>query len=561
MRKRLRYFSPLLTVSIVLMAAAPVRAQDQPAAAAVSSSAPAQPVTPRQLPAATTHGTVEVEGKPIQYTAIAGTLTVGATEEQDAMLGSDGNPLPGTATLPKDPANAPPTAQMFYVAYFKQSADSSQRPITFLYNGGPGSSTVWLHMGAFGPRRVSTPGDTHLPPAPYRLENNAYSLLDASDLVFIDMPGTGFGRLYGKDKEKAFWGVDQDGHAFARFIARFLTHYNRWNSPKYLFGESYGTTRSAVLANLLENEKSIDLNGVILLSQVLNFEDLPDGPQGNPGNDLPYQLELPTFAATAYYHHKLPQQPQALEQFLKEVEDFAMGDYARALGQGDQLSAADRQSIAEKLHTYTGLPVDYILKANLRVTGGGFEKNLQADRNLTTGRLDSRFSGPTLDPLSEEAEYDPQSSAISSAYVSLFNQYARQTLQYGAGYSYLPEAIFGSHVWDLKHAQPGGPPADLSSGTNVMPDLANAMKTNPRLKVMLNAGYYDLATPFYAAVYEEHHLPIERSLAANIQYAFYQSGHMVYVNDASLRQLHDNVAAFIRSTSGLSAAGSSAAGQ
>ena len=547
MAKRLCSFLSVLGVAAICFAGCMAYGQDKPATKPPAAASPAdQPVLPTHTPASTTQGTVEVEGQHIAYTAVAGTLTVGATEEQDAMLGPDGRPLPGTATLPKDPAKAPPTAQMFYVAYFKQGADAGQRPITFLYNGGPGSSTVWLHMGAFGPKRVSTPGDTHLPAAPYKLENNAYSLLDISDLVFIDMPGTGFGRLYGKDSAKAFWGVDQDGHAFARFIARFLTKYNRWNSPKYLFGESYGTTRSAVLSNMLENGKGIDLNGVILLSQVLNFGDLPDGPQGNPGNDMPYQLELPTFAATAYYHHKLPQQPSSLEPFLKEVESFAMGDYARALGQGDQLPATDKQAIAEKLHSYTGLPVAYILKANLRVSGGDFEQNLQADDNMTTGRLDSRFSGPTINPLSEEAEYDPQSSAISSAYISLFNQYARQVLKYGDGESYLSEAIFGSHSWDMKRGQPGG--GSDGASLNVMPDLANAMKTNPQLKVMLNAGYYDLATPFYAAVYEEHHLPIEQSLAGNIQYAFYESGHMVYVNDASLHQLHDKVAAFIRGT-------------
>ena len=547
MAKRLCSFLSVLGVAAICFAGCMAYGQDKPATKPPAAASPAdQPVLPMHNPASTTQGTVEVEGQRIAYTAVAGTLTVGATEEQDAMLDPDGRPLPGTATLPKDPAKAPPTAQMFYVAYFKQGADAGQRPITFLYNGGPGSSTVWLHMGAFGPRRVSTPGDTHLPAAPYKLENNAYSLLDISDLVFIDMPGTGFGRLYGKDSAKAFWGVDQDGHAFARFIARFLTKYNRWNSPKYLFGESYGTTRSAVLSNMLENGKGIDLNGVILLSQVLNFGDLPDGPQGNPGNDMPYQLELPTFAATAYYHHKLPQQPSSLEPFLKEVENFSMGDYARALGQGDQLPATDKQAIAEKLHNYTGLPVAYILKANLRVSGGDFEQNLQADDNMTTGRLDSRFSGPTINPLSEEAEYDPQSSAISSAYISLFNQYARQVLKYGNGESYLSEAIFGSHSWDMKRGQPGG--GSDGASLNVMPDLANAMKTNPQLKVMLNAGYYDLATPFYAATYEMHHLPIEQSLAANIQYAFYESGHMVYVNDASLHQLHDKVAAFIRST-------------
>jgi carboxypeptidase C (cathepsin A) len=530
----------LLGIALVsALAVSPARAQSvadtTPAAPAVSAEGHSQ-------------GTVDVEGQRIAYDAVAGTITVGATDAQDAALGPDGKPLPGTENPPKDPTDAPPTAKIFYVAYFKQGAPADSRPITFLYNGGPGSATVWLHMGAFGPRRVVTNADTHLPAAPYNLVNNTYSLLDASDLVFIDAPGTGFSRLYGKDKEKAFWGVDPDAHAFARFIARFVTKYNRWNSPKYLFGESYGTTRSAVVSQILENDENMDLNGVILLSQVLNFDDGIDGPEANPGVDQPYILALPTYAATAWYHHKLPQQTGDLDALLKEVEAYATGEYAHALSLGSQLPTDEKQAVAEKLHQYTGLPVDYWLKANLRVNGGEFDKMLQNDQDLTTGRLDSRFSGPTVDPLSEGAEYDPQSSAISSAYVSLFNNYVRQDLKYGEGLTYLPEANFGDHHWDLHHQQPGGPPADDTAGLNVMPDLAVAMKEDPKLKVMLNGGYFDLATPFFAALYEEHHLPIPPSLTGNIEYHFYQSGHMVYANENSLHQLHDNVAAFIRNT-------------
>ncbi len=541
--------SCVVAAGALAIALLPASAFCQPSdLAAKEDRPPAAAQTPEQPAPSKTSGTVDIEGKTIAYTAIAGTLTVGATDQQDAMIGPDGGLLPGQAALPKDPAQDPPTAQMFYVAYFKQGADPNQRPITFLYNGGPGSSTVWLHMGAFGPKRVLTPVDTHMPPAPYRLEDNQYSLLDASDLVFIDMPGTGFGRLYGKDHEKAFWGVDQDANAFARFIARFISTYNRWNSPKYLFGESYGTTRSAVLANILENKKGIDLNGVMLLSQVLNFGDLPDDTHANPGNDLPYEFALPTYAATAAYHHKLPQQPADLQTFLKEVETFATGDYAHALWEGNQISETEKRSVAEKLHTYTGLPVDYLMKANLRVSGGEFEHELQGDNDLTTGRLDARFSGPTITPLGRVAEYDPQSAALMSAYLSLFNQYVRQALKYGDGQTYLGEALFGGHAWDNKHAHPGGSPSDGSNALNVMPDLANAIKTNPQLKVMLNAGYYDLATPFFAATYEEHHLPIDPSLTKNIQYDYYESGHMVYVRDESLHRLHDNAAAFIRST-------------
>ncbi|HTY83984.1 MAG TPA: hypothetical protein VMB19_07185, partial [Silvibacterium sp.] len=439
---------------------------DVPDTKAKPNSTPA----PAPAPDSTTEGSVLIGGATIAYKAVAGIITVGATEEQDAQLGPDGKPLPDTeaalaAASSKDPKDAPPVARMFYVAYFKKDTNDAERPITFLYNGGPGSSTVWLHMGSFGPKHVVTADDKHLAGAPYKLVNNAYSLLDVSDLVFIDMPGTGFGRLVGKDKEKAFWGVDEDAHAYARFIARFISKYNRWNSPKYLFGESYGTTRSSVVSNILENEKSIDLNGVILLSQIFNFTSDIDEARGNPGIDLPFQLALPTYAATAYYHHKLPNAPAALEPFLKEVEDFAMGEYAHALAQGTDLSASEKQAVAEKLHNYTGLPVTYLVKADLRVSGGGFSKNLQDDQDLTTGRLDTRFSGPTINPLSEEAEYDPQSSAISSAYVSLFNDYVRRDLKYGEGQTYLPQAQFGSAEWDLKH---NGNPINL----NVSADIA-----------------------------------------------------------------------------------------
>jgi carboxypeptidase C (cathepsin A) len=492
----------------------------------------------------TTQGDVVVGGQHIAYTAIAGTLTVGATDAQDAQLGLDGKPQADSQLsldAPKEAKDAPPTARMFYVAYFKKDSKAEDRPITFLYNGGPGAATVWLHMGSVGPRHVVTDTDTHMPAAPYKMVDNSNSLLDVTDLVFIDMPGTGFGRLTGKDAGKAFWGIDEDGNAFARFIARFITKYERWNSPKFLFGESYGTTRSAVLADILENKQSIDLNGVILLSQIFNFTTDIDFPTGNPGVDLPYVLALPTYAATAWYHKKLPTQPPALEPFLKEVEDFTNGPYAHALALGTDIGADEKQSVAEKLHEYTGLPLAYLLKADLRVNGGEFEKTLQDDANLTTGRLDTRFSGPTMDPLSEGADYDPQSAAISSAYVSLFNDYVRKTLKYGDGQTYLPQAQFDGTPWDFKHH-------DNPVSVNVASDLAEAMKTNPRLKVMVNGGYYDLATPFFAAQYEEKHLPIPQSLAKNIEYDWYESGHMVYVRDESLKQLHDRVAAFITKT-------------
>ncbi|HEY5337071.1 MAG TPA: hypothetical protein VIJ85_02615 [Rhizomicrobium sp.] len=480
----------------------------------------------------------------VSYQATAGTLVVHPADWNDAAQN-------GGAKNPDAKGDeSSPEASMFFVYYAKRGAAAADRPITFLFNGGPGSSTVWLHMGAFGPKRVVTADDSHTPAAPYQLIDNQYSLLDASDLVFIDAPGTGFSRIAGKDKEKAFYGVDPDAQAFSSFIQEFLSKYNRWNSPKYLFGESYGTPRASVLVNDLETNHAIDFNGVILLSAILNFDLSPDGPETNPGMDLPYQIALPTYAATAWYHNKLPgQKPANLTAFVQSVEHWAMTDYGLALAAGNSLPAARRLAIAQKLNQFTGLPVGYILKANLRIDGGEFTKNLQDSNDMTTGRLDTRFSGPSLDPLSKEADYDPQSAAISSAYVSAFNNYVRADLSYGQGKTYQPE-IDVFKWWEFKHKQPNAGFA-FPGATNVMPDLANAMKYNPDLKILLNGGYFDLATPYYEGWYEMHHLPIPPALQGNIQYHYYQSGHMVYAHEASLKELHDTVAGFIRSTDNL----------
>jgi carboxypeptidase C (cathepsin A) len=419
------------------------------ASAALAASAPTSPAHPPESApsdqfslfspeSASSDGSVTVEGQRIDYRAIAGTLVVHPKGWDDAAR-------PETNKDDKDADDEPKAeASMSFVAYFKKGVPAAGRPITFLYNGGPGSSTVWLHMGAFGPRRVVTRDDSHTPAAPYSLVDNAYSLLDASDLVFIDAPGTGFGRIAGKDKEKAFLGVDADAYAFGEFIKSFLSQYGRWNSPKYLFGESYGTPRSAVLVDKLETADETDFNGVILLSQILNYDYSADSPQFNPGSDEAYIVALPTYAASAWYHNRLPgQKPADLEAFLKTVEHFADTDYAQALQAGSLLDPARKQAIAAKLADYTGLPAAYILKSNLRVNGGQFEKTLQDSDGLTTGRLDTRFSGPDLDPLSREAEYDPQSAALSSAYVSAFNDYVRSGLGFGFGKTYKADTDVG----------------------------------------------------------------------------------------------------------------------
>jgi len=505
-------------------------ADDKPAPA---PKAEPQHFKPEQQPS---KGSVTIGGRKIDYDAVAGTFVVHLRDWDDVPQNADPEA--------KEP---PAEASMFYVAYFAAGERKGPRPVTFFFNGGPGSSTVWLHMGAFGPKRVVTADDTHTPAAPYDVVNNEYSLLDVSDLVFIDAPGTGFSRVAGKDHDKAFYGVDPDAHAFAEFITQFLSKYGRWNSPKFLFGESYGTMRDAVLAQRLQSAHDVDLNGVIQLSQILSFDDNGDGPETNPAMDLPYQLMLPTYAATAWYHHRLPGPQRELKSLLAEVEQFAMHEYADALLQGGDLPAEQRHAIAERIHGYTGLPVDYLEKADLRVNVGMFGKMLQDDAGLTTGRLDSRFSGYTLDPLSKEMSYDPQSAAISSAYVSAFNDYVRDELKFSPDRQFKPE-IDVFRVWDFKH-QPPDAPIPLPQATNVIPDLATAMKTNPRLKVMVNGGYFDLATPYYQAMYEMRHLPIPAALRKNIEFRFYESGHMVYAHEAAAKALHDNVADFIRRAS------------
>jgi len=530
----IRYRSGAILLMLGLAFALPLQAADPPAK-------PAEAATPEQaLPlkdqSRITSGSYVSAGQRISYQAEAGVMLIHVKDPMDA------DPPP--ADKADKAADEPPEATMSYVAYFRtegKSGPDTHRPLTFLFNGGPGSSTVWLHMGAFGPKRVVTADDTHTPAAPYRLIDNESSLLDASDLVFIDAPGTGFGHLRGKDKEKAFWGVDADAHAFANFIVEFLSRHDRWNSPKYLFGESYGTTRASALAQILAQDKSVDLNGVLFIGQILNFDNNADNPEANPGIDLPYALVLPSFAATAWYHKRLPEQPAALEPFLREVEGFAMNEYLPALDAGSELPADRRSAIAARLHQYTGLPVDYIERAGLRINVGMFTQQVLSGDSV--GRLDARFAGPAMDRMSKESEYDPQATAISSAYTATFNNYVRSTLKFGEGWTYRIYADVDK-FWDFQHQQPGS--SSRSPGAaNVMPDLAAVMKQNPLLKLQLHNGFYDLATPYYAALYELRHLPIPAALHANLEWHFYESGHMIYAHEQSLKALHANAVRFI----------------
>lgn len=453
----------------------------------------------------------------INYTAEAGTLPLVNKKEQDT------------------------TARMSYVAYFKNGEKASNRPITFLYNGGPGSSSLWLHLGSFGPKIVEINGTEHMGGAPYKLKENENSLLDVSDLIFIDMPGTGFGRIL-EGKESDYYSVDNDAAAFAQFIQTFITKYNRWNSPKFLFGESYGTLRSAVVANYLQSRHNIDVNGIILLSQILDYANSVDGPKRSPGLNNPYFLALPTYAATAWYHHKLPSQHQDLRAFLDEVEEFSLTAYAQALNRGASLSEAEFNETAQKLHQYTGLSVDYIKEANLRIDGGEFRQQLLKDDGEIPGRLGTRFSGPIMDPLAQKAYGDPQSDAISSAYVALLNDYMRNDLKFGEGFNYRVSA-YGRMNWKSEHRGSSG-------AVNVINDLANTMKKNPKLQVLLTTGYYDLATPYFEGVYELQQLPISKNLFKNnVHFAFYESGHMVYLHIPSLEKMSQDVRNFIQTNS------------
>lgn len=479
----------------------------------------------------------------LAYEAIAGRLVL--TKED----------LQGDAAeeAPRKPAGGKPDeplASMFYV-YYKSGQN---RPVTFLFNGGPGSASMWLHMGAFGPKRVVVNEGVHNPAAPYVMQDNASSLLDVSDLVFIDAPGTGFSRV--QDPARAaeiFYNVDGDAAAFAAFIARFLTRYDLWNVPKYLFGESYGTMRAALLAHVLQEEYSIDLNGIMLLSQILSYANVAEFAKLLPSMDQGLVQALPTYAATAWYHRQLEPMPADFDAFIRDVQHFAASDYAQALWAGTSLPAADRQRLAGRLHTYTGLPAEYFIKASLRVTPGQFRQQLLAKDGRIAGRLDTRYAGPALDPLAEEAEYDPMDQAIGAAYVAAFNDYARKTLHFGEQERFRPTSPLW-RTWGFKHKPPEAPHA--LPGADVLPDLAMAMKRNPALKVQVHGGYFDLATPFAEALYEMDHLPIPGNLRANITFHWYRSGHMVYLHEPALQELHRHTAAFIQQTIGGKASGS-----
>lgn len=459
----------------------------------------------------------------------------GETVEYDAVVAS--------TTLTNQEGE--PAAELFYTAYFRTNgAPSSERPLVFAFNGGPGSASFWLHMGIMGPRRVVTPEVGPQGAPPYPLEDNDYTVLDLADIVMVDPIGTGFSHPLGETEGSYYWGIDEDARSLAQFVRRFLSEYDRWNSPRYLLGESYGTTRSAVLAGHLQRA-NIDLNGIVLVSVVLQFNTI----QFAPGDDLPYIVNLPSYAITARYLDRLPGgSPDDLDSFMAEVEAWSLNEYAPALLAGGTLDAETRSEVIEQMHRYTGLSRDFIDKSNLRVTAPAFEAELLRDEGRVVGRLDARFTGPAGDALGVRPSHDPQSTAISSAYTSAFNSYLRGELGYDGDREYVPSG--GTRDWNWGRLQGGGRFVRGMGTPNVAPDLARAMQRNPDLKVLLVNGIYDLATPYFAAVWTVDRMGLSPELRANIERSDFAAGHMMYVEQSLLPQWKEDVGGFITRTAG-----------
>ena len=469
-----------------------------------------------------TRHTAIIGGRTINYTATAGRIVLKAEDEKEGEK---------------------PKAAIFFVAYtldrpegVSEGEHAARRPITFAFNGGPGSSSVWLHLGVLGPRRVVLEQDGRALPPPYRLVNNEFSLIDQSDLVFIDPVTTGFSRAVPGEKDKQFHGFKPDIESVGDFIRLYVSRYHRWGSPRYLIGESYGTTRAAGLAGYLQERHGFYLNGIMLISVVLNFMTL----DFTPGNDLPYILFLPTYAATAWYHQRLEPKLQVdLGRTLAEVEAFALGEYATALMQGDALPLDRQTEIAAKLSRYTGLPAAYIEATNLRINIHRFVKELLRGRRRTVGRLDSRFTGLDRDAAGEMHEFDPSYAVIQGPYSGTFNDYIRRELQFDSDlpYEILSERV---HPWTFEENQ--------NSYVNVGETLRKAMSMNPHLRVFVANGYYDLATPYMATRYTLNHLDLDESLRDNIRMKHYEAGHMMYVHDPSLAQLKADLDTFMANT-------------
>jgi carboxypeptidase C (cathepsin A) len=485
-----------------------------PSPASLERPGPIPPVRNR-----VTDHEISLGGKSIHYSATAGNLLIQGDDDQ-------------------------PNASVFYVAYTQAGVpDLRTRPVTFLYNGGPGSASMWLHMGSVGPVRVVTSSPESTGSGPYQIVPNDYSLLDTTDLVFVDAVGTGYSRPVGKGTIKDFAGTDQDVRSFQKFIYQYLSVNHRWNSPKFLFGESYGTTRSAALVDALE-DSGMYFNGVILMSSILNYFALA------PGSDTLFIGNLPSYAAIAWHFEKIAHKGKDEKAFLDEVRAFARGPYADALAQGQNLPPAQVEAVAAKLASYTGLSASYIKEANLRVSPARFRKELLRDRRAILGRYDARFEGTDVDAAGETPGYDPADAGITGAFVSALHDYLDRELLYSSNETYLPSGPGIIQAWDHSHRLGSAPPIQGSGqgqpmrDAYVAGDLADAMRKNPRLKVMSVNGLFDLATPFFITEYDLAHIELEPKLRGNIEFAYYPSGHMIYLNVDALKQLKSDLAGF-----------------
>ena len=485
-------------------------AHPETAGTAESSSASSDrfPAPPAVETNSKTQHEITINGHKIPYTATAGTIV-----------------------LKKD--DAKPWANMFYIAYTRDDVqDASKRPITFSFNGGPGSSSVWLHLGALGPKRVALGPEGEQPKPPYHLVDNEDTLLEASDIVFIDPVTTGYSRPAPGVNPAEFHGFDGDLESVASFIRTYLSRSGRWDSPKFLAGESYGTTRAAALSQYLHEHHGIYLNGITLISSVLNFETI----SFSSGNDLPYALFLPTYTATAWYHKKLGKDLQeSLERAIGESRKFAGSEYTVALMKGDKLTAAERASVEKELARLTGLSERFIDQANLRITLSRFTKELLRDDRRTVGRYDGRLEGTDADAAGEDAGYDPSYSSVQGAFTAMFNQYIRGDLKYETDLSYdvLTDKV---RPWNYERF--------TNRYLNVGEMLRDEMSENPNLRVMVANGYYDGATPFFATEYTVSHLSLDPSLAGHISLTYCDAGHMLYTKKSCLDGLHKSMADF-----------------